>query len=791
MNKTLKKICAVIMTAVTIFSFTALAKAYVCTKPNSYHSEEKTEGIYTYRLSDAGATIIRIEGELTGEVVIPEKLGGRDVVFLNSYLFAAQGKMTSIKLPDTIKFIGAGAFLNCSSLESITIPRNVTVIESGTFEECRKLTKVKLSEGLETIGYEAFRACYNLTEIKFPSTLKTIDYHAFCGCPLKSISLPDKIESVSPLAFESTSFYERESNWENGMLYVGNVLLMIDQSISGKVVVKKGTRLICGGFGSEVTEVILPEGPEKIPDEMFSNCPKITHIELPSTIKEIGLQAFAGCTGLSSLTIPDGVTEIKYGTFRDCSNLKDIRVPESVKTIEEYAFEGTAYLEQQLSVNGALYVNDVLVRVSPEAEGEVIVRDGTVKIAPGAFDNCYSVSSVVLPDSLEEIPSMAFISCRDMKEITIPDKVKKLDLNNFYSGIEIINIGKGVEEIIPCSFDNLMELNVHKDNKAYSSENCVLYNKGKTVLIKSFDRNSTEYTLPLSVTEICRGAFSSTSYKTVNLHDGVKKIHEGAFSYAKCDLEYTRKSVYLGKYLISSTAEKCVVREGTLLIADRAFACAYDMKEIYIPESVRYVGETVIELSNKLVKITVASPYTEFCDCSLSGSGSSKLTIYGYTGSEAQKQAERHGIKFVSIGEVKPLIMENAYIKLDGRTLFAASGVSADRIHKNASVPVEILTPEGKAVTGKTGIATGMVINAEVPEIQLMIIVRGDVDCDGKISASDARNVLRASVGLDDFSADKAVYTAADVEKDGKITSSDAREILRASVGLTDCRDWL
>ncbi len=790
MNKTFKRICAVIMAAVTVFGFASFAGASVCSNPNSYSSEYKTEGIYTYYLSDIGATIVRIDGELKGDVVIPDKLGGKNVVEIRSHLFAAQEKITSVKLPDTVKFIGAGAFLNCRSLERITIPDNVTVINEGTFEECRKLTTVNLPEGLETIGSRAFYRCTSLTEIKFPVTLKNIETEAFCDSSLKSVRLPDKIEAVEFGAFLGTPFYNLESNWENGMLYVGDVLLTVNQSVSGKIVIKKGTRLVCGGFGSEVTEVVLPEGLEKIPNGMFSGCPKIEHIDLPSTIKEIGSQAFMSCTGLSSLTIPGGVTEIKYGTFRDCSNLKDIKVPEGVKTIEEYAFEGTAYLEQQLSVNGALYVNDVLVRVSPETEGEIVVRDGTVKIVSGAFDDCYRISSVILPDSLEEIPSMAFISCRDMKEITIPDKVKKLDLHSFANDIEIINIGKGVEEIIPYGMDNVKELNVHKDNKAYSSENCVLYNKDKTVLIQSLDNVSEEYTLPLSVTEIGEEAFNSSSYKTVNLHDGVKKIHAGAFTYAKCEKEYVRGCTYVGKYFISGNAEKLVVREGTLLIADEAFASANDLKEIYIPASVKYVGENIINYSPELKKITVASPYAEFCDCSL-GLSNSKLTLYGYTGSEAQKQAIRHGFDFVSIGEVKPLIKENAYIKLDGKTLFAASGVSADRIHKNASVPVEIFNSEGKTVTGKTAIATGMVINAEMPEIQLMIIVRGDVDCDGKISATDARDVLRASVGLEDFSKNEAVYTAADVEKDGKITASDAREILRAAVGLTDCKSWL
>lgn len=65
--------------------------------------------------------------------------------------------------------------------------------------------------------------------------------------------------------------------------------------------------------------------------------------------------------------------------------------------------------------------------------------------------------------------------------------------------------------------------------------------------------------------------------------------------------------------------------------------------------------------------------------------------------------------------------------------------------------------------------------------------VLGDVDGDGKISASDARIALRTSVGLDSLSDSK--FKAADADKDNKITASDARLILRASVGLEDLDD--
>ncbi len=60
--------------------------------------------------------------------------------------------------------------------------------------------------------------------------------------------------------------------------------------------------------------------------------------------------------------------------------------------------------------------------------------------------------------------------------------------------------------------------------------------------------------------------------------------------------------------------------------------------------------------------------------------------------------------------------------------------------------------------------------------------VMGDVDGDKKVSSADARLVLRASVGLETFTAAKKAL--ADVDYDGKITSADARLVLRAAVGL-------
>lgn len=58
----------------------------------------------------------------------------------------------------------------------------------------------------------------------------------------------------------------------------------------------------------------------------------------------------------------------------------------------------------------------------------------------------------------------------------------------------------------------------------------------------------------------------------------------------------------------------------------------------------------------------------------------------------------------------------------------------------------------------------------------------GDINADGKTSASDARAILRYSVGINEI--ESSNIPAADVSLDGKITANDARLSLRMSVGL-------
>ncbi len=82
-------------------------------------------------------------------------------------------------------------------------------------------------------------------------------------------------------------------------------------------------------------------------------------------------------------------------------------------------------------------------------------------------------------------------------------------------------------------------------------------------------------------------------------------------------------------------------------------------------------------------------------------------------------------------------------------------------------------------------IATGYRVNYEdVSGIvtNYYVCVNGDLDSDGKVTAADARLVLRAAASLEKLSG--VYFLAADVNSDGKISASDARKTLRVAANI-------
>ena len=78
--------------------------------------------------------------------------------------------MTSITIPDSVTYIGGGAFRYCSGLTSVTIGNSVTYIGSEAFKYCSSLTSITIPDSVTYIGDSAFWNCSRLTSVIFKNT---------------------------------------------------------------------------------------------------------------------------------------------------------------------------------------------------------------------------------------------------------------------------------------------------------------------------------------------------------------------------------------------------------------------------------------------------------------------------------------------------------------------------------------------------------------------------------------------------------------------------------------------
>ena len=66
-----------------------------------------------------------------------------------------------------------------------------------------KLSSVKLPQSLKTIGHMAFDGCSNLKEIEIPNGIETIGSTAFRNCALTSLVIPESVKSIADYAFDN------------------------------------------------------------------------------------------------------------------------------------------------------------------------------------------------------------------------------------------------------------------------------------------------------------------------------------------------------------------------------------------------------------------------------------------------------------------------------------------------------------------------------------------------------------------------------------------------------------
>lgn len=296
----------------------------------------------------------------------------------------------------------------------------------------------------------------------------SISGSAFEGCDyVTKISVPDTLTLVGEEAFCDTAFYKDVNNWENGVLYIGSLLVEADDSLEGEYTVKKGTTAIA--------------------HYAFTGCEKLKKITIPGTVKYIAESMFVGCKELESAVLEDGVEDIDESVFKKCSKLNDIQLPKSIKRVGFDAFRGTEFYNNDYNwENGALYYNNILIEVDSECDGVFTAKDGTTVLGDYAFMEC-NVKKIILPNGIKTLPFALTQNCLwiesiqfgdDLEEVgsyslaalenvELPDNVKKIGYRAFFqSHISKIKLPENlkvidVEAFLSCPY--LKEITIPKN----------------------------------------------------------------------------------------------------------------------------------------------------------------------------------------------------------------------------------------------------------------------------------------------------------------------------------------
>lgn len=133
----------------------------------------------------------------TGDLVIPSKVNRFSIVGIQAKTFFGNTEITSVTIPESVKYIGENAFTGCLSLESVTISNSVTELGKGCFTSCTALKSVSLGKGVTTIPENCFYACTSLRSIEFPENITEIGDQAFFGCgDLSGAYIPPTVTAI-------------------------------------------------------------------------------------------------------------------------------------------------------------------------------------------------------------------------------------------------------------------------------------------------------------------------------------------------------------------------------------------------------------------------------------------------------------------------------------------------------------------------------------------------------------------------------------------------------------------
>lgn len=547
---------------------------------------------------------------VSGDLVIPEKLGEYTVTKINADAFKGNTGITGVTLPATIASIHADAFSGSTleqnaigedsskpfvigdflityqgSAQTFTTPAGVKKIAEFAFKHS-SATDIILSDEVILVCQDALAvsAGYNTT---YRDPFKSITFGkgitdlasqlkmSMLGNCVERIEFKAITEVPAPVSAGGTTLY----NFFKGSTKVKEIVL-------GDSCVGIGANAFSG---SSVTNVILGAELAAIGENAFQNS-KLTSISLPDALTEIPEKAFFGCTALKEVVLPGSLVKIGDEAFSGCSALKEVVLPGSLAKIGDKAFLGCTALE----------------KATFEDESAL------VWIGSQVFADCKKLGDLAVPNSVEYVGDGFLDKCESLTNLTGGAGIKNLSIDS---------LGEGLSKL--CNHDNTLPFKIvtfgqmvlgFQGSLAATNELTTAMLNGATIIANgAFDLNA-EWSMAKSsgsATPAQRVAASNMVVALKNIDIEVSEIGASAFRYCEGlesvaisgDLTRIGNQAFLNVGAQSGTSLSVTLPETVENVGDGAFSGSA-VSAIELPNC-RSVGANAFRGCANLTSVTL------------------------------------------------------------------------------------------------------------------------------------------------------------------------------------------
>lgn len=503
---------------------------------------------------------------------------------------------------------------------SFTVPEGVTNISNHAF-----LININYQINLDDNDSLVTNAAnHSLEKVILPQTLTYIGSRAFQGSSIKTIEIPNNVQTISNSAFSYCT--------ELRTVKLGENVSCIDTSaFSG-----------C----SSLVGIEFPNSLARIESFAFTNCTSLKNVTLPKGVNSIGEFAFSNCSSLSCVEFLGNVNLLSENAFIFCSSLNKVIMPSGIFSVSEAALKDMGFVKTK--ENGSTYYgtaeNPYLILLDANNSNTTFVLNCNTKvIAESAFYDYPSFESIEINGNSQYFSVVDGIlyskdggtlikypAGRQNERFIIPSNVTKIGNfafaveDNSTSKLKIVSLGNQVTAIGCGAFKNtaLTNITIPKELEAipdYAFSGCkklvtVIFS-GKS--LKSIGEYAfTECTslygisIPEGVKTIGAGAFyKCNSLENVSVPNTIESLGKDAFSETSLYYYLYDNGLYLGNtknpyhvLVTTNGASTLTTHNNTVVIASGAIDKG--VKHLVITDNVFFINDEACTPNSDITTIT-------------------------------------------------------------------------------------------------------------------------------------------------------------------------------------------